>query len=155
MDITLKKVEANDKAIFESLFQLFAYDFSELMGMYINDDGKYPELNDMEDYYSKPNYCTYFVKVEGKLAGIAVIRFDEESNYFRHFFVMRKYRRSGVGQNSVHMIFNLYPGKWRVSPFDFNKPAILFWKNVFDVYTDGNYIIQRRSDNKGPEFIFS
>jgi len=155
MNITLEKVNRSDKVVFENLFQLFAYDFSELMGMDICDDGKYPELNDMEDYYSKPNYCSYFVKVDGKFAGVAVIRFDEETNYFRHFFVIRKYRRIKVGKDSVYMIFKLHPGKWRVAPFDFNKLAILFWKNVFDIYTEGNYITRRRNDNKGPEFVFN
>lgn len=155
MEITLEKVNPNDKDVFENLFQLFAYDFSELMGMDICDDGKYRGLNDMEDYYSKPNYYSYFVKVDGKFAGVAVLRFDEETNYFRHFFIMRKYRRKKVGQDSVHMIFKLHPGKWRVSPFDFNKPAISFWKKVFDVYTEGNYITQRRKDNSGPEFVFN
>jgi predicted acetyltransferase len=155
MNITLEKVNSKDKEVIENLFQLFAYDFSELNGMDICDDGKYQGLNDIEDYYSKSNYCSYFVKVDGKLAGVAVLRFDEETNYFRHFFVMRKYRRMKVGLNSVHMIFKLHLGKWTVSPFDFNKPAISFWKNVFDIYTEGNYITQRRKDNKGPEFVFN
>lgn len=153
MDIKLEKATYKDKEVFENLFQLFAYDFSDLNGMDLCDDGKYHGLNDMEDYYSKDNYCSFFVKVEEKLAGLAVLRFDEDSNYLRHFFIIRKFRRKKVGQNSVHMIFKLYPGTWRVSPFDYNKPAIAFWEKVFDVYSEGNYVTQRRRDNRGPEFI--
>jgi predicted acetyltransferase len=155
MNITLEKVTAKEKDIFERLFQFFAYDFSELIGQDIGEDGKYAGLYDMKDYYTKPNYCSYFIKVEDKFAGVAVIRFDEDTNYLRHFFIMRKYRRKKVGQNSVHMIFELHSGKWRVSPFDFNKPAVAFWENVFQVYTKGNYTTQRRKDNKGTEFVFN
>lgn len=154
MNVTFKKVNVNDKLVFENLFQLFAYDFSELMGMDIGENGKYPELSDMEDYYSKQNYCSYFIKVDDKLAGIAVLRFDDDINYLRHFFIMRKYRRLKVGQNAVNMIFKLHPGSWKVSAFDYNKPALNFWKNTFDKFTNGNYITQRRSDDKGLEFIF-
>lgn len=53
------------------------------------------------------------------------------------------------------MIFNLHLGRWRVSPFDFNKPAISFWRNVFEVYTGGNYTTRRRQDNRGHEFVFN
>ncbi|BCZ46251.1 hypothetical protein psyc5s11_23180 [Clostridium gelidum] len=35
----------------------------------------------------------------------------------RHFFIMRKYRRLKVAQSAVHMIFDMFSGKWRVSQF--------------------------------------
>ncbi|WBW94883.1 GNAT family N-acetyltransferase [Oceanirhabdus sp. W0125-5] len=154
MNLEIEKVHTKDEEVFRNLFQLFAYDFSEMMGMDVLDNGKYPELSDMDDYYSKDNYISYFIKVDGKLAGVAVLRFDDDSNYFRHFFIMRKYRRRKLGKNSVYKIFKTHPGKWRVSAFDYNKPAINFWKNVFDVYTEGEFIQQRRSDDKGVEFAF-
>lgn len=151
MDISLSKVTKNEKNIFYNLNQLFAYDFSELNMMDINNDGLYQPLQDVDDYYTKQEYISFFIKVEGKLAGLAVVKFinEEDINYFRHFFIMRKYRRLKIGERSANMIFDMFPGKWRVSQFDFNEPAICFWKKIIERYTDGNYVETRRIDDKG------
>lgn len=151
INISLSKVTKNEKNIFYNLNQLFAYDFSELNKMDINDDGLYQPLNDVDEYYTKDNYISFLIKVEGKLAGLAVIKFiDEEGiNYLRHFFIMRKYRRLKIGERAANMIFDMFPGKWRVSQFDFNEPAICFWRKIIERYTEGNYIETRRIDDKG------
>lgn len=151
MNISLIRITEKEKETFRNLIQLFAYDFSELNGMDVDDNGLYPELPDMEDYYTKSEYVSFFVKVNGKLAGLAIIKLmeDENINYLRHFFILRKYRRLKVGQNAVHMIFDSFPGKWRVSQFDFNEPAISFWRKAIERYTQGNYQETRREDGKG------
>ncbi len=156
MEIELCRVRHEDSDIFERLFQFFAYDFSELNGMDIGNDGKYHGLNDIPDYFAKSDYCSYFIKVDNKYAGLAVIKFNESegTNYLRHFFILRKYRKHKVGQIAVHRIFDNFTGKWIVSQFDFNIPAITFWRKVIDRYTNGDYIEKRRDDNKGPQQEF-
>lgn len=151
INISLSKVTKNEKDIFYNLNQLFAYDFSELNKMDINDDGLYQPLQDVDEYYTKANYSSFLIKVEGKLAGLAVVKFiDEEGiNYLRHFFIMRKYRRLKIGERAANMIFDMFPSKWRVSQFDFNEPAICFWRKIIERYTEGNYIETRRTDGKG------
>jgi predicted acetyltransferase len=154
VDITFHKVEKKDSDILERLFQFFKYDTSYLSGADIGDDGLYHGLNDIIDYSSKDNYYSCFIKVDGKLAGVFVIRFEEELNYLRHFFIMRNYRRKKIGTRSVFMIFNMFFGRWRVSSMDFNHPATEFWRNVCCLYTKGIYNEMRRDDNKGPQFEF-
>lgn len=151
MNISLRKVTENEKNTFYNLNQLFAYDFSELNKMNINKDGLYQKLPDIDDYYTKQEYISFFINVEGELAGLAVVKFidEEEISYLRHFFIIRKYRRSKIGEKSAHMIFDMFPGKWRVSQFDFNEPAICFWRKIIERYVNGNYIEIRRSDDKG------
>ncbi|WP_160680478.1 GNAT family N-acetyltransferase [Clostridium sp. C8-1-8] len=150
-NISLIRVTKNEKEIFYNLNQLFAYDFSELNKMDINDDGLYPQLHDVDDYYTKDEYISFLIKVEGKLAGLAVIKFinEEGINYFRHYFIMRKYRRLKIGEQAASMIFDMFPGKWRVSQFDFNEPAICFWRKIIDRYTEKSYMEMRRIDDKG------
>lgn len=156
MDISLDRITENEKEIFKNLIQFFAYDFSELIDMDVDDNGLYPALKDMDDYYTQSEYVSFFIRISGKLAGLAVIRFikEENSNYLRHFFVMRKYRRLKVGQIAAHMIFDSFPGKWRVSQFDFNEPAINFWRKIIERYTDCEYVEIRRDDGRGPQQEF-
>ncbi len=151
INISLIEVTKNEKDTFYNLNQLFAYDFSELNKMDIKDDGLYEQLQDVDDYYTRTDYKSFFIKVEGKLAGLVVIKFiiDENINYLRHFFIMRKYRRLKIGEMTVNMIFDMFPGKWRVSQFFYNEPAICFWRKVIKRYTGDKYIETIRIDGKG------
>ena len=156
MDISFEKVTDRNKQLFKNLWQFFGYDFSEMNKMDVNENGEYTLPDDLDEYIESNNYCSYIVKVKGMTAGLAVIKFieDEGINYFRHFFIMRKFRRLGVGKETVFKIFQLYPGRWRVSQFDFNIPAISFWRSVIKEYTDGQYTETRRRDDKGPQQEF-
>jgi len=138
------------------LFQFFAYDFSEMNGMSVEENGLFLLPKDIDSYYTEPNYNSFFILVDNKIAGVAIIKniIEENTNYLRHFFIMRKYRRLKIGQSAVHMLFDMFSGKWRVSQFDFNKSAISFWRKVIERYTNGDYIEIRRVDDKGPQQEF-
>ena len=55
------------------------------------------------------------------------------------FFVMRKYRRMGVGRTAAFAAFEQFPGHWEVSQIFQNLPAQHFWRKVIAEYTHGNY----------------
>ncbi len=55
------------------------------------------------------------------------------------FFVMRKYRRKGIGKLVAWQVFDLFPGQWEVGQYDKNDPAKIFWQEVIGAYTNGNY----------------
>lgn len=156
MNISFEKVTDRNKQVFKNLWQFLGYDFSEMNKMDVNKEGQYTLPDDLEDYFESNNYCSYIVKVNEMIAGFAVIKFieDEGINYFRHFFIMRKFRRLGIGKEIVYKMFRLYPGRWRVSQFDFNIPAISFWRGVIEEYTKGQYNETRRIDDKGPQQEF-
>jgi len=156
MSITFDKVTSENEMVFRNLWQFFGYDFSEMNNMNLNEEGIYILPADYVEFIEDAQYCSYIIKVEDKLAGIAVIKFikEENINYFRHFFIVRKFRNKGIGQSAVHKIFDLYPGRWRVSQFDYNKPAIKFWQKAIGIYTCDNYIEVRRLDDKGPQQEF-
>ena len=151
MNVTLLKVTKKEKDIFKNIFQFFAYDFSEMNGMNVEENGIFLLPNDIDSYYTEPNYNSFFILVDNKMADVAIIKniSEENINYLRHFFVMRKYRRLRIGQSAVHMLLDMFHGKWRVSQFDYNKSAISFWRRVIEKYTNGDYIEMRRVDGKG------
>jgi predicted acetyltransferase len=154
MNITLEPITPNQQEIIKNIAQYFHYDFSEMNGMDLEENGKFRTIPDIDDYYSKPEYASYFIRVDNKLAGLAVIRFEGDTTYFRHFGILRKYRRQGIGLQVCHMLFDKYPGNWRVSQFDYNEPAIRFWRKIIGIYTRGNYSEVRRADNQGPQQEF-
>jgi len=156
MEIILDKVNPANESVFRNLWQYLAYDFSLMTGMAVGQDGSYALPDDYDDYHFADHYSSFIIRVNQEPAGLAVIRheYEDQVTYFRHYFIMGGFRRKGLGQEAAHQIFDLYPGKWRVSQFDYNQPAIKFWSRTLDTYTGGTYTRGRRPDDRGPQQEF-
>lgn len=154
MKTTLIKATQEDNKTLERLFQFFAHDTSEYSGKELGENGFYQGLNDLEEYTSQSNYRTYLIQADGHLAGLVVVRLEDEINYLRHYFIVRKYRKKKIGLETAHKIFNMFPGDWRVSTMDYNVPAIKFWEKTLSEFTDESYSKMRRVDDKGPQYEF-
>lgn len=68
------------------------------------------------------------------------------------FFVMKKYRKMGVGRIAAINLFGKYKEKWEVSVIKENKDAQIFWKKVICKYSNNNYIENKNEDG---DTIFS
>jgi predicted acetyltransferase len=55
------------------------------------------------------------------------------------FFIMRKYRRQGIGEYVARQIFNQFPGAWQVGQIYENQSAIVFWRSVINRYSGGDF----------------
>lgn len=68
------------------------------------------------------------------------MRVDQEGFYsVAEFFVLRKYRKSGLGNEAAWALFRLFPGKWRVAVLNCNSPALLFWEKVIATFSAGQF----------------
>jgi predicted acetyltransferase len=101
---------------------------------------------DLGEFFAKPVHHAYLVRVAGKLAGFALAcRGDafrnthEEVWWMEEFFVMRKYRHSGVGERVATQLFERHGGTWEVGEVSTNTGAQAFWRNVIGRYTGGGY----------------
>lgn len=157
MDISLESIPESQLFSLKNMFVLAAYDLSEFNNADIGEDGLYQIIFNFMDWYNDPNFYMYFIRVDGLLAGFVIVkRIKEEGLYYlNHFFILRKYRAMKIGQEAAFMTFNLFNGHWRVSEFDWNIPAQIFWNKVINRYTSNEFVETRRKDNKGPaqEFI--
>lgn len=55
------------------------------------------------------------------------------------FFVLRRFRRSGIGKRAALALFNRFQGRWQLSVLPRNRPAICFWRVVINEYSRGDY----------------
>jgi predicted acetyltransferase len=157
MEVILENITEDKLGILRNLFELGAYDLSELNQSDINENGQFLSSLNHIYWHEDPNYDLLFIRVDGILAGFVVIKFivEEDIYYLNHFFILRKFRRKNIGKEAAIMAFNLYAGNWRVSEFDWNLPAQIFWKKVIKDYTNNHYNETRRRDDKGPAQEFS
>ena len=46
------------------------------------------------------------------------------------FFILKRYRRSGIGLRAAQVLFDRFRGRWQLSILARNAPAIAFWRRV-------------------------
>jgi len=128
----------------KNLLQFYIYDFSEWIDLDVESNGLFKPYSNFENYWDEsPNRWPYIIKDEEKLIGFVFVRFIEtgEAGYFSiaEFFILKKYRRKGIGKSISFDIFNLHKGRWEVFQKENNKPAQLFWNKIIDEYTKGKF----------------
>ena len=160
MEITLPKVEYKEKSVLRNLMELYLHDFSEYESLDVGEQGLY-EYAWIDHYFTEPGRHAFFIRVDGCLAGFVLVRvgwfgFVENFHQIAEFFIMRKYRRKGVGSAVAVTVFDLFPGQWEVWEIDKNLPAQAFWRKVIGDYTSGQYEELRRPEEwEGPIQTFS
>ncbi len=150
MDVEVLRVPIKDKPVLRNLLELYRYDYSEFDGRDIGDHGLYGYTY-LDHYWTEPERHPFIVTVDGKLAGFALIRATPAADgsvawTMAEFFILRKYRRQGVGQVVAHRLFALFPGHWEVSQEHHNLPGQAFWRKVITRYTGGAFSENRRGD---------
>jgi predicted acetyltransferase len=144
MNFTLLQASAEYKAVIQNLMQFYIYDFSEFIKYDVEDNGQFAPYPNLNSYWEDVNNkFPYVIKMNDKYIGFVLVKLIEieNRNYFSmaEFFILKNYRRSGLGKSIAMKVFNLHKGNWEVYQRDSNKPAQLFWKKVIEEYTNGRY----------------
>lgn len=101
---------------------------------------------------------SYVVTVDGKLAGFVLVDNDvqlaDSERAVTEFFVMRKYRRRGVGKQIAHELFDKLPARWEMAVLETNKPAQQFWRRTLGTYRQGIFqeTVLNNDEWQGPVF---
>jgi len=113
MIIEVTAVQRDEKEILRNLMEKYDYELSQYGGDDVNKLGLYG-FDYLDNYWQEgAKRWAYFIKVDGKLAGFALILSDyfylddRESDYvMSDFFVMYKYRKAGVGKFVANKLFD-------------------------------------------------
>ena len=125
------EAELGDKAVLEQLLELYQYDFSEFDDHDVGADGLY-RYRYIDNYWTEPDRHPLLFRVDRKWAGFALVRAGAPHD-MAEFFVMRKYRRSGVGTVLAREVFARFPGEWQVRQMTSNPAATAFWCQAIPV----------------------
>jgi predicted acetyltransferase len=140
--VTLVAASESDRSIIANLLELYLDEYSTVDGRRIGDDGRYG-YDGLNEYWTDPGRSPFLILVDGHLGGFALVMErallepNERGHLVAEFFVLRRYRRQGVGQAASHQLFAHFPGEWLVPEHAGNATGIAFWRRVIDRYTDG------------------
>ena len=144
--VILTQVPVSQSQVITNLMQLYKYDFSafaQIGSPYgeVGSDGRF--IHDgLDSYWRDDSRIPLIVQVDGRLAGfILVNRWSALNRELDHsvgeFFVLRKYRRIGVGSRAAKVLFECWPGRWEVAVAAYNKPALSFWRKAIHAAVGG------------------
>ncbi len=144
--VTLTQVPVSQSAIITNLMQLYKYDFSEFAHIgspygEVGSDGRFV-YDGLDSYWREEGRVPLTVQADDRLVGfILVNRWSALSRQLdrsvAEFFVLRKYRRIGVGSRAARVLFERWRGRWQVAVASYNKPALLFWRKAIPASVDG------------------
>lgn len=129
-------IESKDRHIIKNLYSLYLHDLSEYTNEDVSLKGLY-DTNFLDLFWRKDGLIPLLIKVDSKIAGFVLIQSGQyapstgEDYYISQFFILREYRRKGIGKKTVKKLFSQFPGKYLVGQIPSNKPAINFWKNIY------------------------
>jgi len=141
-NVEVTSVEYKDKEVLRQLMEFYVYDFSEMEDLDVNAHGRFG-YKYFDHYWTEADRYPYFILADGKHAGFVLVNkhgiLKEECFSIAEFFVMRKYRRHGIGETAVREVFDRHRGVWEVGEIKNNVGAQAFWRKVIHRYTDGHY----------------
>jgi predicted acetyltransferase len=149
MNVELVETSSSAEPIFDRLMQLYIYDFSELMPLEVDELGRFAGGTPLATCWRQSWRHAYLIRTApagaGRIAGFTII--DERSHLtgdpevadVAEFFVLRRYRRQGVGLAAAIAAFALFPRRWEVRQTASNQAATHFWRRAITACTSGAY----------------
>ena len=137
--VSLIKIEKDDLNILENLMELYLHDLSAFSEeLKINEKGKFG-YEGLQFYLSEEDLGAFFIYADEELCGFALLNSGKYVpigvDYSIHeFFIAKYFRKKGVGKRATKLIFENYPGRYKIEQLSRNIRAIEFWRNVYKEY---------------------
>lgn len=144
IEVRIDRADRSQHDVLRELMQLYAYDFSELLGLEVEESGRFAERS-LDSYWEDPLRSAFLIRANDRLAGFALVhrgsRLSGADDVWdmAEFFVLRRHRRSGIGSEAAHRIFSEHRGKWEVRQRRENVAATAFWRRAIASFATGGF----------------
>lgn len=139
--VTLHAASGADAGLFANLMQLYCYDLSPVFTQFeMGEDGRFPYAR-LPLYFSEPERrFPFLIRLDGRIAGFVLVSrgspasADPQALDVAEFFVLRRFRRSGVGRRAAALLWDRLPGTWTVRVAEVNRVVLPFWRGTIEAY---------------------
>jgi predicted acetyltransferase len=162
-EILLDAATEADAALLSNLLELYIHDLSAAFpDIELGADGRFGYRR-LPLYWSEPEQrFAFLIRCEGRVVGFVLatrgcspLTADPELLDIAEFFVLRRYRRSGVGRRAAFLLWNRLPGTWTVRVSERNPSALSFWSSVIAEFSSGTATQSTQPGNPNPWRVFS
>jgi predicted acetyltransferase len=135
----------HEAPLLANLFELYAHDLSAAFDLDVGADGRFGYAK-LASYWQEPDRrFPFLVRVGDELAGFVLATrgspatSDPADLDVAELFVLRRYRRGGVGAAVARALWDRLPGHWIVRVAERNSSALPFWTRVITDHTEGRF----------------
>ena len=113
-------------------------DFEAYYGL-LSDSEVMRYIGKFRKYWDDPNAFPFLIRYDGELAGFAIVNKSGSEpgiDYLMaQFFIMRKFKRQGIGRQVAYQCFDRFSGVWEVMVFPGCESTYRFWRAVIKHYS--------------------
>ncbi len=139
--ITCRRALPEDYPALGRMLELYQYELSDIWDQDLSPQGEYGY--DLTEHARGERFFAHVALVAGHYAGFALVGpavvTQTAGQWMEQFFVMKKYRRTGVGTALAQHTLRGHPGPWEVGQIPDNLAASAFWRPVIGGLTSGQF----------------
>jgi predicted acetyltransferase len=144
LEVVLDAANSTDAELLANLLEFYIHDLSDVFpNIELGQNGRFG-YEKLPRYWSEPDRRFAFIVRSGAhVAGFVLVTRGSPATDDRdvfdvaEFFVLRRYRRSGVGRRAAALLWDRLQGKWTVRVCEGNRAALQFWTSVVREYSHG------------------
>lgn len=149
MKLVVKPLADAEHELFRVIYSLYLHDLSEFTDFYqLTSDGQWlPDYLETWLSPNQPNVHPFLIWLDDAPIGLALVGespfpyMSPDVDYrISEFFIVRGYRRSGIGRAAAKRLFEIFPGQWEIVQLEKNHSAVAFWASVVREFTAGQFV---------------
>jgi len=159
--ITIDVATAADAPLLANLLELYIHDLSEVFALETDDQGRFG-YDRLPLYWEETEgRFPFLIRRGARVVGFALAMRGSPASEnpddldLQEFFVLRRYRRMGVGREAARLLWNRLPGRWIVRVSRGNRVALRFWSATIAEYTGGAQSEYTRPGDPHPWQVFA
>jgi predicted acetyltransferase len=160
--VSLEVATAADTLLLSNLLELYLHDLSEAFPFIeLGPDGRFG-YSRLALYWSEPERRSAFlIRCGSRIAGFVLVTRgspavpDPDVLDVAEFFVLRRYRRAGVGRRAASLLWSRLRGKWTVRASTANPPALAFWGRIVAELSGGRFTEFEYPGQSSPMHVFA
>lgn len=130
--VTVERAAESAKPLVRRLLELNAHDFSEFDGRDVSEHGEFG-YRYLDHYWTEPDdRQVLLIRYDDLVAGVALVR-RGVPHEVAEYFILRKFRRRGVGREAARAVLRTWPGRWQTHEVPGNDAAVSFWRTAIPV----------------------
>jgi len=140
-DLSVRRATPADRLPLQRMLELYQHDLSDIWDQDLDLHGVFGYA--LDRYWQDPACTPHVFTVAGSYAGFALVdasvKLPGGEHWMDQFFVMKKYRRRGVGRAAAAAVLAAHPGRWQVGQMALNTAAQAFWRRTIEGCTGGRF----------------
>ncbi len=140
-DLEVRVADPDERLPVYRMLELYQHDLSDIWDQDLDLHGEYGYA--LDRYWQRSDCWPYVFRVAGQYAGFALVdrrvRIPGDDFWMDQFFVLKKYRRRGVGSAAAIAVLDSHHGRWQIGQMAGNLAAQAFWRRFVASYTRDGY----------------